>query len=229
MGASNYEQAHARNAGVRILHEARPGGDPGQRARDGGGLRLHGGHAGRPPRAARGRVPAGGGPGVQGDRSRRWRRCRRAWARPGARSTRRPCPRASGSAATCAPGGQDLTVTATAQGQGRRGGDPPASHGTGGGLTPALREHTDGQSPDELHRHPKPEPLLARLGAADGQGVQRPPRLRGRVGRRVWKTLGLEGPPVVNVNGPRYGVSTARTGACWASTTSSSSPTARWR
>jgi dihydropyrimidine dehydrogenase (NAD+) subunit PreA len=45
----------------------------------------------------------------------------------------------------------------------------------------------------------------------------------------VWKTLGEEGPPIVNVNGPRYGAIWGRTGGSWASTTSSSSPTARWR
>jgi len=37
----------------------------------------------------------------------------------------------------------------------------------------------------------------------------------------VWKTLGEEGPPVVNVNGPRYGAIWAPTAACLASTTSS--------
>ena len=42
----------------------------------------------------------------------------------------------------------------------------------------------------------------------------------------VWKTLGEEGPPVVNVNGPRYGAIWAPTAVCSASTISSSSPTA---
>ena len=37
----------------------------------------------------------------------------------------------------------------------------------------------------------------------------------------VWKTLGEEGPPVVNVNGPAMARSTAPTGGCWGSTTSS--------
>lgn len=37
----------------------------------------------------------------------------------------------------------------------------------------------------------------------------------------VWKTLGSEGPPVVNVNGPRYGAIWGRTAACWVSTISS--------
>ena len=45
----------------------------------------------------------------------------------------------------------------------------------------------------------------------------------------VWKTLGEDGPPIVNVNGPRYGALLTPTGACSASTTSSSSPTGRCR
>ena len=54
-------------------------------------------------------------------------------------------------------------------------------------------------------------------------------RLPRRMGRRRWKTLGEEGPPVVNVSGPRYGVCTGRIGASPRSTTSSSSPTGRSR
>jgi len=45
----------------------------------------------------------------------------------------------------------------------------------------------------------------------------------------VWKTLGEEGPPIVNVSGPATVRSTGQTAPCWASITSNSSPTARWR
>ena len=50
-----------------------------------------------------------------------------------------------------------------------------------------------------------PNPVLARLRATHGQGIQRPPRVRGGLGRRGLENPGAEGPPVVNVNGPRYG------------------------
>ncbi len=47
--------------------------------------------------------------------------------------------------------------------------------------------------------------VLARLGTADGQGNQCRPRLQGGLGRRGVEDAGEQGPPVVNVSGPRYG------------------------
>jgi dihydropyrimidine dehydrogenase (NAD+) subunit PreA len=56
----------------------------------------------------------------------------------------------------------------------------------------------------EFRRHQIPEPVLAGLGPADGQGIQRRARLQGGLGRRGVENAGLD-PPIVNVNGPRYG------------------------
>jgi dihydroorotate dehydrogenase len=55
-----------------------------------------------------------------------------------------------------------------------------------------------------LRRHHEPESVLARFRAADRQGVQRQRAFEAGWGGVVWKTLG-EDPPIVNVNGPRYG------------------------
>ena len=55
-----------------------------------------------------------------------------------------------------------------------------------------------------------PEPVLARLGAADRQGLQCRARLRGRLGRRGLEDAGRGRPPIVNVNGPRYGAHRTR-------------------
>ena len=57
----------------------------------------------------------------------------------------------------------------------------------------------------EFLRHPGAEPVLARLRAADRQGLQRRARLPGRLGRRRSGRRSGEDPPIVNVNGPRYG------------------------
>jgi hypothetical protein len=53
-----------------------------------------------------------------------------------------------------------------------------------------------------FRRHQIAQPVLAGLGAADGQGIQRRRAFAAGWGGVVWKTLGEEGPPIVNVNGP---------------------------
>ena len=65
MSASGYEQDHAVQAGVRIIHNAAPVRVLGNGAARGGGVRLYGGRAGWPDAVARDLYPEGGS-GVQG-------------------------------------------------------------------------------------------------------------------------------------------------------------------
>jgi dihydropyrimidine dehydrogenase (NAD+) subunit PreA len=67
----------------------------------------------------------------------------------------------------------------------------------------------------------KPQPLLAGLAPPTDKAYNVIRAFEAGWGGVVWKTLGEDGPPVVNVNGPRYGALLGPTGACWASTTSS--------
>ncbi len=68
-----------------------------------------------------------------------------------------------------------------------------------------MTEKTDGRPSHQLRWHQIAKPVLARLGTADGQGNQCRPGLQGGLGRRGLEDAGEQGPPVVNVSGPRYG------------------------
>ena len=89
------------------------------------------------------------------------------------------CP-ASGPAATASAGGSDLTVEAVEDGK-------LAALSIDQRCARVDRDEWEATMADLTHhflRHPVAEPVLARLGAADRQGLQRRPRLRGRLGRR---------------------------------------------
>ena len=68
----------------------------------------------------------------------------------------------------------------------------------------------------------QPEPVLAGLRAAHRQGIQRRRAFEAGWGGVVWKTLGEDGPPIVNVNGPRYGALLSPTGGVSSASTTSS-------
>jgi dihydropyrimidine dehydrogenase (NAD+) subunit PreA len=68
--------------------------------------------------------------------------------------------------------------------------------------------------------HPHAQPLLAGLAPPTDKEYNVVRAFEAGWGGVVWKTLGEDGPPIVNVSGPRYGALLADR-ACWASTTSS--------
>ncbi len=70
---------------------------------------------------------------------------------------------------------------------------------------PPNRNPRHGQAFHQLRRDQIAEPVLARFGSADRQGTNVVRAFRAGWGGVVWKTLGEQGPPVVNVSGPRYG------------------------
>ena len=57
-----------------------------------------------------------------------------------------------------------------------------------------LKENRHGRPEHHLRRHQEPEPLLAGQRAAHRQGIQRAPRLRGRLGRRGLEDAGRRRP-----------------------------------
>ncbi len=118
-----------------------------------------------------------------------------SWRAAASRSMASAAPRCPGvwAGGDCVAGGSDLTVVAVEDGKrvaarrSRRahrgagtGASPPAPAGEGvsnaGGSMADLRSR--------LRRHQVAEPVLAGLGAADRQGIQRRARLQGGLGRR---------------------------------------------
>ena len=65
----------------------------------------------------------------------------------------------------------------------------------------SLKETRHGRSAQQFRRHQVAQPVLARLGAADRQGLQCRARLQGRLGRRGVEDARRGGPPIVNVTG----------------------------
>ena len=112
----------------------------------------------------------------------------------------------------CVAGGKDLTVAAVEDGKQALCRSTGCSRASCPWRRSEGKRH--GRSPRQFLRHQIAEPVLAGLRAADRQGLQRRARLQGRLGRRGLEDARAKDPPIVNVNGPRYGAFTGRTGAC---------------